>query len=97
MISSVISDMKYLTVLPSKAVTSQIEGIASCLGSSTVELALPLNAAERPKLSSASLAGDQVVHQYGIQLPSRPLLLTLGGYAQLLTKVFANPLSQFRK
>ena len=66
-----------------------------CLGSSAVELALPLNAAEHPKLSLASLAGDQVVHQYGIQLPSRPLLVTLGGYAQLLTKVFANPLSQF--
>ncbi len=39
MISSVISDMKSLTVLHSEAVASQIEGIAWCLGSSAVELA----------------------------------------------------------
>ena len=51
----------YLTVLSSKAVACQVEWIASCLGPSAVELTLPLNAAECPKLSFAAVAGDQVV------------------------------------
>ena len=53
-------DMKDLAVLSSKAVTTYIEGIASCLGSSTVELTFPLNAAERPQLASTVVVRDQV-------------------------------------
>ncbi len=63
----------YLTVFPPKAVACQVAGIASCLGPSAVALTLPLNAAECLKLSFASVAGDQVVFQDGIQLPCRPL------------------------
>jgi hypothetical protein len=51
----------YLTVLFPKLVACQVEGIASCLWPSTVALTLPLNAAECPKLSFATVAGDQVV------------------------------------
>ena len=59
-------NLKDLTVLPPEAVVFQIERIASRLRPSTVELALPLNAAKRPKLSLAALAGDQVVFPDGI-------------------------------
>ena len=74
--------------LTPKAVAGQIEGIASCLGPSPVELTLPLNTAKGPKLSFAAMAGDQVIFQDGIQLPRSPLSVALGGYAQLLPKVF---------
>ena len=47
----------YLTVLSPKAVACQVEWIAQCLWPSTVELTLPLNAAECPKLSFAAVAG----------------------------------------
>ena len=53
-------DMKDLAVLSSKAVTTSIEGIASCLGSSTVDLTFPLNAAEGPQLALTVVVGDQV-------------------------------------
>ena len=71
--------MKDLTVLPPEAVVFQIERIASRLGPSTVELALPLNAAKRPKLSLAALAGDQVVFQDGINSPAVHSRSRLGG------------------
>ena len=87
--------MKYLTVFPLEAVVFQIEQIASGPCPSTVELALPLNATEGPKLSFTSVVGDQVVLKDGIQLPNSPLLITLGRYAQLLLKVLANPCCQF--
>jgi hypothetical protein len=73
----------YLTVLSPNAVACQVEGIALCLGPSTVALTLPLNAAECQKLSFAAMAGDQVVFQDGIQLPCSQLEAALGGYAQL--------------
>ncbi len=62
----------------------QVEGLALCLGHSAVELALPLNAAERQKLSFASVAGDQIVFHDGSQLPCqrRPLVAALRGHAQ---------------
>ena len=85
----------YLTVLSSKAVACQVEWIASCLGPSAVELTLPLNAAECPKLSFAAVAGDQVVCQDGIQLPCRPLEAALWGYAQFKPMVIADPSCQF--
>ena len=85
----------YLTVLSSKVVACQVEWIASCLGPSAVELTLPLNAAECPKLSFAAVAGDQVVFQDGIQLPCRPLEAALGGYAQFKPMVIADPSCQF--
>ena len=85
----------YLTILSSKAVVCQVEWIALCLGPSTVELTLPLNAAECPKLSFAALAGDQVVFQDGIQLPCCPLKAALGGYAQLMPMAIADPSCQF--
>jgi hypothetical protein len=94
MISYMISyHMKHinLTVLSPKAVSCQVEGIASCLWPPAVALTLPLNAAECPKLSFAALAEDQVVFQDGIQLPCRPLEAALGGYAQLLPMVIADP------
>ena len=81
MISCMISyHIKDLTVPSPEAVAFQIERVASCLGPSTVELTLPLNAAECPKLSFAAVAGDQIVCQDGIQLPCRPLEAALGGY-----------------
>ena len=72
-----------------------IELITLGLGPTTVELALPLNATEGPKLSFATVIGDQVVLKVGIQLPHSPLLITLGRYAQLLLKVLADPCCQF--
>ena len=80
-----------LTVLSPKAVSCQVEGIASCPWPSAVALTLPLNAAECPKLSFAALAEDQVVFQDGIQLPCRPLEAALGGYAQLMPMFIADP------
>jgi hypothetical protein len=74
----------YLTVLSPQEIACQVEGIASCIGPSAVALTLPLNAAECPKLSIATVAGDQVLFQDGIQLPCRPLEAVLGGYAQLI-------------
>ena len=80
-----------LTVLSPKAESCRVEGIASCLWPPAVALTLPLNAAECPKLSFAALAEDQVVFQDGIQLPCLPLEAALGGYAQLLPMVIADP------
>jgi hypothetical protein len=102
MISYMISyHMKHinLTVLYPKAVSCQVEGIALCLWPPALELTLPLNAAECPKLSFAALAEDQVVQvfQDGIQLPCRPLEAALGGEAQLLPVVIADPSCQFRR
>ena len=62
-----------LTVLSPEAVALQIEGVASCLGPSTVVLTLPLNAPKCPELPFAPVAGNQVVLQDGVQLPCRPL------------------------
>ncbi len=86
-----------LTVLSPKAVSCQVEGIASCLWPPAVALPLPLNAAECPKLPFAALAEDQVVFQDDIQLPCCPLEAALGGYAQLLPMVIADPSCQFRR
>jgi hypothetical protein len=73
MISYMISyHMKHinLTVLSLKAVSCQVEGIASCLWPSAVALTFPLNAAECPKLSFSALAEDQydIVYNYMISL-----------------------------
>jgi hypothetical protein len=69
-----IISYKHLTVLSPEAVARHIEGIAASLGPSTVELTLPLNAAERPQLPFATVAGNhQVVLQNGIQLACRQL------------------------
>ena len=74
MISCMISyHIKDLTVPSPEAVAFQIERVASCLGPSTVELTLPLNATESPKLPFAPVAGNQVVLQDGVQLPCSPL------------------------
>jgi hypothetical protein len=80
--------MEHLPVLSPEAVAFHIEGIAACLGPSTVALPLPLNAAECPQLPFAIVAGNQVVLQDGIQLPCHPLQVALGGY---LTKVSFEP------
>ena len=87
--------MDHLTVLSPEAVALQIKGIAACLGPSTVELTLPLNAAKCPQLPFAIVAGNQVVLQDGIKLPCSPLQVALGGYLKLLTIVLADPLCQF--
>ncbi len=96
MISHMISyHMKHLTVLSLEAVAFHIEGIAACLGPSTVELTLPLNAAECPQLPLAIVAGNQVVLQDGIQLPCRLLQGALGRYLKLLPIVLADPRGKF--
>jgi hypothetical protein len=64
--------IKDLTVPSPEAVALQIEWIASRLGLSTVELTIPLNATECPKLPFAPVAGNQVVFQDGVQLPCSP-------------------------
>ncbi len=76
-----------LTVPSPKAVAFQIERIASCLGPSTIELPLPLNATECPRLPFAPVAGNQLVLQDGVQLPCSPLHVQLGRYLQLLPKI----------
>ena len=43
------------------------------------------------------MAGDQVIFQDGIQLPRSPLSVASGGYAELLSKVFADPRGEFRR
>jgi hypothetical protein len=74
MISYMISyHIKDLTVPSPEAVAFQIEWIASCLEPSTVELTLPINATDTPKLPFAPVAGNQVVLQDGVQLPCSPL------------------------
>jgi hypothetical protein len=78
--------IKDLTVPSPEAVAFQIERIASCLGPSTVELTLPLNATECPKLPFAPVAGNQVVLQDGVQLPCSPLHVPLWGYRHLCPK-----------
>ena len=72
-----------LAVPPPKAVAGQIEGIATCLWPSAVEFTFPLNTAKGSKLSFAAMAGDQVIFQDGIQLPSSPLSVALWGYAEI--------------
>ena len=53
--------MVHLTVLSPEAVAFHIEGIAACLGPSTVELTLPLNAAKCPELPFAIVAITNLV------------------------------------
>ncbi len=89
--------MEHLTVLSPEAVAFHIEGIAACLGSSTVERTLPLNAAKCPQLLFVIVAGNQVVLQDGIQLPCSPLQVALGGYLKLLPIVLADPNCQFSR
>ncbi len=69
--------MDHLTVLSPEAVALHIKGIAACLGHSTVEFTLPLNAAKCPQLPFAIVAGNQVVLQDGIQLPCSPLQVAM--------------------
>ena len=96
MISCMISyHIKDLTVPSPEAVAFQIERVASCLGPSTVELTLPLNATECPKLPFAPVAGNQVVLQDGVQLPCCPLHVPLGRYLQLLSIILTNPCGKF--
>ena len=74
MISCMISyHIKDLTVPSPEEMAFQIERVASCLEPSTVELTLPLNATECPKLPFAPVAGNQVVLQDGVQLTCSPL------------------------
>jgi hypothetical protein len=87
--------MDHLTVLSPEAVALHFKGIAACLGPSTVEFTLPLNAAKCPQLPFAIVAGNQVVLQDGIKLPCSPLQVALGGYLKLLPIVLADPLCQF--
>ncbi len=95
MISCMISfHIKDLTVPSPEAVAVQIERVASCFGPSTVELTLPLNATECPKLPFAPMAGNQVVPQDGVQLTCRPLHVPLGRYLQLLPQILTNPCSK---
>ena len=92
MISCMISyHIKDLTVPSPEAVAFQIERVASCLGPSTVELTLPLNATESPKLPFAPVAGNQVVRQDCVQLTCSPLHVPLGRYLQLLPQIITNP------
>ena len=72
-----------------------VERVASCLEPSTVELTLPLNATECPKLPFAPVAGNQVVLQDGVQLPCSPLHVPLWRYLQLLPIILTNPCSKF--
>ena len=98
MLSCAISyHTKYLTVFSSEAVVFQIEWIASGLGPSAVELTLPLNAPEGPKLPFATVIGHQVVLKDRIQLPHTPLQVTLGGNEQLLSEILTDPRSQFSR
>ena len=71
--------MEHLTVLSPEEEAFHIEGIAACLGTSTVEHTLPLNAsaAECQQLPFAIVAGNQVVFQDCIQLPCSPLQVAL--------------------
>ena len=87
--------MDHLTVLSPETVALHIKAIAACLGPSTVEFTLPLNAAKCPQLPFAIVAGNQVVLQDGIQLPCRPLQVALGGYLKLLPIVLADPRGKF--
>jgi hypothetical protein len=102
MISYMISyHLKDLTVPSPDAVACQIERVASCLGpsslfqASTVELTLPLNATECPKLPFVPVAGNQVVLQDGVQLPCSPLHVPLWRYQQLLPIILTNPCRKF--
>ncbi len=97
MISYMISYhiVKDLTVPSPEAMASQIERVASCLGPSTVELTLPLNTTECPKLPFAPVAGNQVVLQDGVKLPCSPLHVPLGRYLQLLPKILTNHAASF--
>ncbi len=83
--------IKDLTVPSPEAVAFQIERVASCLGPSTVELTLPLNATECPKLPFAPVPESQVVLQDGVQLPCSPFHIPLWRYLQLLPKILTNP------
>ena len=74
--------MEHLTVLSPEAVAFHIEGIAACLGPSTVERTLTLNAAKCQQLPFAIVAGNQVVLQDGPVAFSSPAVhsrLRLGG------------------
>ena len=96
MISFMISyHIKDLTVPSPEAMAFQINQVALCLGPSTVELPLPLNATECPKLPFAPVAGNQVVLQDGVQLPCSPLHVPLWRYLQLLPIILTNPCSKF--
>ncbi len=86
---------QYLTVLSPKAVVCQVKGIELCLGPSAVALTIPLNAAECLKLSLAALAGDRLFSRMAFNSPAVHLRLPLGGYAQLLSMVIADPSCQF--
>ena len=87
--------IKDLTVPSPEAVAFQIDRVASCLGPSTVELTLPLNATECTKLPFAPVAGNQVVLQDGVQLPCSPLHVPLWRDLQLLPKILTNPCCKF--
>ncbi len=69
----------YLTVLSPEAVACHVEGIAACLGLSTVVRTLPLNAAECPQLPFATVAGNQIVLQEAFSSPAVHSRSRLGG------------------
>jgi hypothetical protein len=81
--------IKDLAVPSREAVAFQMDQVALCLGPSTVELTLPLNATECPKLSLAPVAGNQVVVQDGVETPCSPLhdaTSSLGGICSSCSK-----------
>ena len=78
----------YLGILAPKAMTIQIERIASSLGPSPVQLTLPLYSAKRPQLTSNLASGNQVAHKNVVQLLHCPLIPTFVRNDKLLTKIF---------
>jgi hypothetical protein len=85
--------MDHLTVLSPEAVALHIKGIAACLGPSTVELTLPLNAAKCPQLPFAIVAGNQVVLQDG-NGPHQALVQVVVDFIRVEVWMVKNPLYQ---
>ncbi len=71
--------MDHLTVLSPEAVAFHIEGIATCLGPSTVERTLPLNAAKCLQLPFAIVAGTRLFSRMAFSSPAVHSRLRLGG------------------
>jgi hypothetical protein len=71
--------IKDLTVPSPEAVAFQIEWVALCLGPSTVELTLPLNATECPKLPFAPWLGTRLFSRMAFSSPAVHSTSRLGG------------------
>ena len=89
-----IYQVTYLGIFPSKAMSSQIKGVASCLGPSSVIITLPLKCAECSQMIPIS-ARHKVLRQNAVEFCNCPLSTLFCWNPQISCHGFGKILGKF--